>query len=50
MKFWKKLKYWQKGTLIGFLIGNVIVYFTYVNLTSFPESLGRFLYGYLFDN
>ena len=37
MKFWKKLKYWQKGATIGFLIPAVFAVFAF--LGSFIDGI-----------
>ena len=41
-KFWSKLKYWQKGMMIGAIIGFLYGYFSLI-LLSFALSLPLFL-------
>lgn len=43
-KFWSKLKYWQKGGLIGFLLGVVYLFFLFPN----DYIFGKYTYGVLF--
>lgn len=41
IKFWNKLKYWQKGAIIGFIIALMFVFFgsVYVNSIESPEPV-----------
>lgn len=58
MKFWKKLKYWQKSTLIGFMMGILICTLSLILLILFGtlpkifqeilRPLGTFTYNYFF--
>ena len=51
MKFWKKLKYWQIGAIIGFVLGffpflGLIfdkIWYIYYFVTTMPRYLGNLL-------
>ena len=50
MKFWNKLKYWQKGGIIGFLLSLSFVIYLWVALVYFqhePPNFFKFSLGFL---